>query len=338
MPPLPAHRLPLVSVVTPVYNGEKYLVDCIESVLAQTYDNWEYIIVNNCSKDRTVEIARRYTEKDRRIRIHNNETFVDRLENHNIGLRQLSPESQYCKFVHADDWLFPDCLTRMVEVAEANPSVGVVGAYGLDGVRVRWDGLPYPSTVTNGGDICRRTLLGGFYIFGSPTSILFRSALVQDRNDLYAGDELDSLWADQDACYKILRNSDFGFVHQVLTYSRTHDESVTSAAAGTNLNHDLPAQLNIVRKYGPIYLSESEYQARLNLVMARYYSFLGQNLVYMREKGFWDFHRSALRRMGYPFSRIKLLGAACSEVLDTLLNPLKMAAQVVTGIGRSNQR
>ncbi len=50
----------LVSVVTPVYNGEDFLVECIESVLRQSYSNWEYIIVNNCSTDRTLEIALNY--------------------------------------------------------------------------------------------------------------------------------------------------------------------------------------------------------------------------------------------------------------------------------------
>ncbi|MCB0227477.1 MAG: glycosyltransferase, partial [Anaerolineae bacterium] len=53
-------RQPLVSVVTPVYNTDKYLADCIESVLAQSYDNWEYVIINNCSTDRSLEIAQRY--------------------------------------------------------------------------------------------------------------------------------------------------------------------------------------------------------------------------------------------------------------------------------------
>src|SRR5262245_30780381 len=132
--------LPLVSVLTPVYNGEKYLAECIESVLAQSYQNWDYVIVNNCSTDRTVEIAQTYARKDPRIRIHQNGRLVSRSENHNIALRQISDESKYCKFVHADDWLFPECLDRMVELAETNPAVGIVGAYGLDGLRVRWDG------------------------------------------------------------------------------------------------------------------------------------------------------------------------------------------------------
>jgi glycosyltransferase involved in cell wall biosynthesis len=330
--------LPLVSVLTPVYNGEKYLAECIESVLAQTYRNWEYVIVNNCSTDKTVDIAQYYAEQDQRIRIHHNERFVDRIENHNIALRLISFESKYCKILHADDCLFPECIIRMVELAEANPSVGIVGAYGLEGVRVKWDGLAYPSPVTSGRELCRRSLLGGLYVFGSPSSILFCSDAVRSRKELYISDEFGSLYADQDACYQILQNSDFGFVHQVLTYSRIHDESVTSVAASTSLNHDLPAQLNILRKYGPTYLSKEEYEAHLDKVMQRYYSFLGQSVFYFKSNKFWDFHAKALRYMGLPLNRIKVLQAACSEVLDTLLNPLKMAVGVVTHLARSFRR
>ena len=117
---------PLVSVTTPVYNGERYLSECIESVLAQTYPNWEYIIVNNCSKDSTLEIAGTYARRDPRIRIHSNRDLVDIVKNHNIALAQISSQSKYCKMVHADDFLFPECITQMVECAEENPRVGVV--------------------------------------------------------------------------------------------------------------------------------------------------------------------------------------------------------------------
>jgi len=67
---------PLVSVLTPVYNGAEFLSECIESVLAQTYQNWEYTIVDNCSTDGTAEIARRYAAKDSRIRLHQNTEFL----------------------------------------------------------------------------------------------------------------------------------------------------------------------------------------------------------------------------------------------------------------------
>ena len=67
---------PLVSILTPVYNGADYLAECIESVLQQTYQNYEYIIVNNCSTDGTLQIALDYALKDKRIRVLNNEKFV----------------------------------------------------------------------------------------------------------------------------------------------------------------------------------------------------------------------------------------------------------------------
>src|SRR6266853_4979230 len=115
---------PLVSVVTPVYNGESYLRECIESVLTQTYTRWEYVIVNNCSTDRTLEIAQEYAARNPRIRVHSNQRFASVIENHNISLRQISPQSKYCKVVFADDWLFPNCLMEMVKVAELYASVG----------------------------------------------------------------------------------------------------------------------------------------------------------------------------------------------------------------------
>src|SRR5262249_25128897 len=151
--------------------------------------------------------------------------------------------SRYCKIVHADDWLFPDCITQMVKVAELNPAAAIVGAYGLNGDRVVWDGLAYPSTVVSGRYICRRTLMGGFYVFGSLTSLLFRSDLVRRRKEFFNTNEFHVQFSDQEACYEVLQGSAFGFVHQVLTYTRQHDESMTSRYARTGLNTDLPSQL-----------------------------------------------------------------------------------------------
>src|SRR5256885_10350008 len=109
---------PVVSVVTPVYNGAEYLVECIKSVINQPYENWEYVIVDNCSTDGTLEIARNYEALDSRIRVVTPNMFVGLVESGNRSLRKISPESKYTKVLHADDWLFPECLERMVELSE----------------------------------------------------------------------------------------------------------------------------------------------------------------------------------------------------------------------------
>jgi glycosyltransferase involved in cell wall biosynthesis len=300
---------PLVTVVTPVYNGEKYLSECIESVLAQTYQNWEYVIVNNCSTDRSLEIAQSYTRRDSRIRIHSNAEFVGITRNHNIGLQQISNDSKYCKFVHADDWLFPGCLRQMVKLAEENPSVGIVGAYRLEDVRVELDGLPYPSTVVPGKDICRATLLGGPYVFGSPTSVLVRCDLIRKRNVFY--DE-SNLHSDTAACYDVLQESDFGFVHQVLTFTRKHEEAVSSHAE--RFNTYILSSLMVLLKYGPVYLSSEECEECLQGCLERYYRFLGRSVFERKGKQFWDFHKDRLRDLGHPLSSRKLLRASLLEL------------------------
>jgi glycosyltransferase involved in cell wall biosynthesis len=318
---------PVVSVVTPVYNGAKYLAECIESILAQTYSNWEYVIVNNCSTDRSLEIAQTYAKKEPRIRIQNNQEFVGKEANENIAFRQISPESKYCKMVHADDWLFPECIRQMVELAEAHPSVGLVGAYGLNDTRISWDGLPYPSTVVSGREICRQTLLRRLYVFGTPTSTLIRSDLIRKRKALYNEAHIHG---DKEGCFDLLQDSDFGFVHQVLTYTRRHNEAATSFSE--QFNTYLFGNLIILLKYGPIYLNDAEYNSCLKEHIKDYYAFLAESIIYRRERQFLDYHKNSLRDIGYPFSWAKLSEALLLEVIDILFNPKKSLERVARKI------
>src|SRR5262252_809994 len=142
-------REPFVSVATPVYNCGPYIAECIESVLNQTYQKYEYLIVNNWGTDKTLEIAQIYAQKDRRIRVSDNTEFVGVIENHNNAFNQMSPDSKYCKVVSADDWLYPECLSKMVELAEAHPSVGIIGCYSMESKRVLFQGLEYSEQVVN---------------------------------------------------------------------------------------------------------------------------------------------------------------------------------------------
>ena len=81
---------PLVSVVTPVYNGEAFIAQCLQSVLDQTYANWELVVVDNCSSDKTPQIIAEFAAKDERVKIFTNPHTVGALENHNIAVGHVA--------------------------------------------------------------------------------------------------------------------------------------------------------------------------------------------------------------------------------------------------------
>jgi hypothetical protein len=219
--------------------------------------------------------------------------------------------------IHADDLLFPECLAKMVFLAEERPSVGIVGSYVLEGCRVKCDGLPYPKSFFSGQEICRLTLLdqspvkGGLYVFGSPTSLLIRSDLIRSRSPFYKNKYLQVV--DQEVCYYLLQHSDFGFVHEVLTYSRDHSQSTTSSVSV--LNRLIFEELMLLKDYGLIYLSNEEYDERLTVRMQNYYRFLASSFFEKKNKEFWSFHRSGLNQLDLPLRPPRLLKGIAREIV-----------------------
>lgn len=97
----------LISIVVPVYNAEKYIVKCMDSLINQTYGNIEIIVINDGSKDRTKNILDKYALNDKRIKIiHKENTGVS--DTRNIGINISTGE--YVCFVDADDWLDSDYI------------------------------------------------------------------------------------------------------------------------------------------------------------------------------------------------------------------------------------
>lgn len=308
---------PLVSIVTPVYNGAEHLVECIESVLAQTYQNWDYTIIDNCSTDGTKEIAERYAKRYPRIRVRHNETFLRAIPNHNVAVRQISPESKYCKVVFADDWIFPECIERMVAVAEAHSSVGIVGAYGMQGQEVMWTGLPYPSPVVSGRDVCRMLLLDEVYVFGTATSLLFRAELVRAHDPLF---NEANLHGDMEACVVLMKESDFGFAHQVLTFKRERPESL--GALTEDINTLIAGHLHNLLAHGRDFLTSEEFRIVYERLVSKYYNFLAVNVMKGRkDKKFWDYHKRKLADAGVGFSRLRLTIAIAARAVRAALNP-----------------
>jgi glycosyltransferase involved in cell wall biosynthesis len=325
-----SNSTPLVSVVTPVFNGEPFLRECIESVLAQTYTHWDFTIVDNRSTDRSLEIAREYAARDSRIRVH---AHVRVIANYNRAFRQISPGSKYCKPVAADDMLLPGCLEEMVRLAEEHPSVAIVGAHGVYSAAERGvycSGVPYPQEVLDGRQLCRSYLLGrGPVVFGPATFTLFRSDVVRSRHDFY---NESNFHADSEAFLDVLEHHDFGFVHQILTYMRIQDESLSSLSG--RLNTHLPYRLYALATYGPSYLDQAELRQRVELCLGEYYTYLAWQLPKRRGREFWDFHRGKLAALGHPLSRARLAGATASYLLNAALNPKRSAEAVIARLRR----
>jgi glycosyltransferase involved in cell wall biosynthesis len=320
---------PLVTVVTPFYNAAAYLSECIESVLAQTYDHWEYVLVDNQSTDGSLAIAESYARRDPRIRVYATETLLDQDRNYSEALRRLSDESRYVKIVQADDWIFPPCLEEMVAVAEAHPSVGLVSSYYLKGPTVMAQGLPYPSPVVPGRDLCRLQFLEGFFFFGSPTVPLIRTEIVRRQFPFY---DSTSLHADTESCYRVLREWDFGFVHQVLSFLRV-DNASRMGTVRDFAPHDLD-KLIVVTKFGHDYLDPQEFRLVYRLARNRYYGILAHALLRGRSKAFWDYHRAGLATIEHRLQRLRLAKHVLLELVDLALNP-KMTAGRVWGFVRA---
>lgn len=117
---------PRVSIGLPVYNGEAYLAEAIESVLAQTFADLELVICDNCSTDGTQAICEEYVARDPRVRYHRSPENVGAAANFNRAFELARGE--YVKWIAADDLMHPEFLERCVAVLERDLGVVMVGS------------------------------------------------------------------------------------------------------------------------------------------------------------------------------------------------------------------
>lgn len=109
---------PTFSIVMPVYNVEKYVSWAIESVLAQSFDNFELIIVNDCSPDDSLSICEKYAEKDKRIHIISLSQNGGLSNARNVGMKAMRGE--YALFLDSDDWWEANLLESVSGVIKSN--------------------------------------------------------------------------------------------------------------------------------------------------------------------------------------------------------------------------
>jgi len=118
------YTTPKVSIGLPVYNGARFLKEAIDSILSQTFTDFELIICDNDSDDGTAEIALGYARADSRVRYHRNDRNIGAAHNFNKAF-SLS-RGQYFKWAACDDIHLPDCLARCVQVLDSDAKVVLV--------------------------------------------------------------------------------------------------------------------------------------------------------------------------------------------------------------------
>jgi glycosyltransferase involved in cell wall biosynthesis len=321
---------PLVSVVTPFFNTAPYLAECIESVLAQSFRQFEYILMDNCSTDGSAEIAARYASRDPRIRLVRCSEFLSQIGNYNRALREISEVSTYCKIVQADDWIFPECLESMVRAFEQSESIGMVSSYWLDGDELHGSGLSLQVTMLAGKDCIRRYLRTGTNSFASQTHVMYRSSLVREHEAFYSV-SLPS-FADFKKHMEILERWDFGFVHDVLSFSRRDDDSIRNSFLSFALGDSL--KYIFARHYACEVLEADEATALMANYKREYYRALARAVLGLRGRAFWQFHKTTLKTFNehekHDWAYLAMITG--TELLWLLSNPGTTAQRVLRSL------
>jgi glycosyltransferase involved in cell wall biosynthesis len=211
--------LPKVSVCIPTYNHAHFLSDAIDSVLSQSFTNYELIVVDNCSTDNTREIVTRYLKIDDRVKYFHNETNVGLVGNLNRCLAHASGE--YVKILCADDLIRATCIGKEVKMLDDNPSVVLVSC----ARQVTEKNLSPTFTVSysnqsellTGKEVIRRCFLEGNLI-GEPTAVLFR------KKDAMRGFSFKyRQQSDLEMWFHLLEKGDFAFIPEALCIFRQHE-------------------------------------------------------------------------------------------------------------------
>ncbi len=105
---------PLVSIITPSYNTSEYIVETIESVLSQSYENWEMLIVDDCSTDNSVEMVKKYVEQDSRVKLLINSENTGVALTRNRAIEESTGE--YIALLDSDDTWLPNKLEKQIEL------------------------------------------------------------------------------------------------------------------------------------------------------------------------------------------------------------------------------
>lgn len=215
------NSLPLVSIVVPVYNGEKFLKESLDSIVAQTYPNIEILVMDDASTDNSAEIIRSYGNKVTHIRNENN---LGQFDNVNKGIEKTKGE--FVCVYHADDIYKPDIVEKEAQYLIKHTSAGAVFCMDIfiDAEGKVYNQLELPEMMRGGGPFNYKTILNALLTYKNvfligPTSMVRRAVyfdvgLYNGKDYRIAGDL--EMWA------RIAKSYELGIIEEHLQYYR-HD-------------------------------------------------------------------------------------------------------------------
>ena len=206
--------IPLITVLMPVYNCESYIKEAIESILLQTFTDFEFIIINDGSSDSSEQVVQSFS--DERIRYYNNKINKGLIYTLNRGLKLA--QGKYIARMDADDISLPHRLEKQFKFMEINPQVGLCGSF-IKTFPGKPKVLKYPG---NNNDLKSRLLFS--CPFAHPSTIIRRETLVKNGftyNARYKHAEDYELWL------RMSRVTDLANIPSILLLYRLHDKQVS---------------------------------------------------------------------------------------------------------------
>jgi glycosyltransferase involved in cell wall biosynthesis len=225
--------MPKVSVMTPVYNGARYIEEALDSLLAQTLQDWESVVIDDGSTDDTPSILRKYT--DPRIKVHRQANGGEAAAR-NAALDRAAGE--YLAFLDADDLYNPNALAAMTGYLDANPQVGAVFS---DGIICDEKKQPLLRITEQRPGIYTGEILEALVLDPSVVSVpictMVRLATVKENGIRFDRDLV--IGPDYDFWIQVARFTKFGYLDEVTCQYRVHQTNITRTSGMKKRKADL---------------------------------------------------------------------------------------------------
>jgi len=243
------NKEPLVSVVMPVYNRQEYVADAIESILSQTFTDFEFIIVDDGSTDHSLDIIESFVKKDNRIRVVKNNNNIGVAKTRNIGIELA--KGKYIAFMDSDDVSHPDRFQRQVSYLENNPEIFVLGtSYAI---------------INSTGEVIstHQTKLSPIEV---RWALISKSAIVNpstmSRNEIFKVHGFQHLEmkaaSDYDLWNRVCDKFNIENLPDVLIYFRDHKERLSNTLKDNQKTNAIKIIRNRVKHLTGIYLSDEQ--------------------------------------------------------------------------------